>query len=320
MAQRTSGVGSTTGSSGTTQDNRPLSNSSYSTNAATSHRNAPHPIQLSSPEYREWRRRILGTDEITSRVAQSLDSTRAQPVLRLQRPLVHLHTAARRPDPEPGRGHSSVSGGFDPPEGTVTPTALWTRSKFLDSKLVHWWLGSCQHRHRCKPRIPTLPEIKILVIDCQEKCLTRVTTKSRYFALSYVWGAAKCLETTQSRLAEFSKPCGLDRGPEQLSRTIHDAMVFLQQINERYLWVDRLCIVQDDPEQKHKAIAKMDQVYMHATAVIIAAAGEDASAGLPGVKGHPRTSVSMERAPGISSTNQLGERLKNSVYDTRGWT
>ena len=45
----------------------------------------------------------------------------------------------------------------------------------------------------------------------------------------------------------------------------------------------RLCIVQDDVEHKQRAINHMDVVYMNAYAVIIAGAGPDTNAGLPGI-------------------------------------
>jgi hypothetical protein len=55
-------------------------------------------------------------------------------------------------------------------------------------------------------------------------------------------------------------------------------------IGERYLWVDSLCIVQDDPQEKHGQIANMDAIYGNAILTINAAAGQDANAGLPGVR------------------------------------
>jgi hypothetical protein len=47
--------------------------------------------------------------------------------------------------------------------------------------------------------------------------------------------------------------------------------------------VDALCIVQDDEQSKHIEMSRMDQIYRNAYLTIIAAAGKDANAGLPGV-------------------------------------
>jgi len=55
-------------------------------------------------------------------------------------------------------------------------------------------------------------------------------------------------------------------------------------MGERYLWVDALCIIQDDSMDKEWQIARMGSIYSSAVFTIVAACGVDADAGLPGVR------------------------------------
>lgn len=205
-----------------------------------------------------------------------------------------------------------------------TGAIIWRRQRLIDASMVSRWIKLCETGtgHCCKPRMSVSDKAsQILLIDCQEMCLVKEKISCRYIALSYVWGSIESVETTKARLVEFSQPNGLKMA--DMTRTVGDAILFVKQIGERYLWVDRLCIVQDDAAQKAKAISKMADIYLGATLVLVAAAGEDANAGLPGVESHPRTDISMEfmtGVPKLGDTNMFGESLAASIYETRGWT
>ncbi len=72
-------------------------------------------------------------------------------------------------------------------------------------------------------------------------------------------------------------------------------------IGKRYLWIDSLCLVQDDESDLRDSIGSMDLIYGGATATIIAASGIDADAGLPGLRPGSRHAdqIIEEIAPGI---------------------
>ena len=76
----------------------------------------------------------------------------------------------------------------------------------------------------------------------------------------------------------FFKPDG-----EKFPQTVLDAMEFCKTMGQRYLWIDRYCIVQDLPEQKHDQLRAMGIIYHYAYFTIIAAEG-DALIGLPGIQ------------------------------------
>lgn len=201
---------------------------------------------------------------------------------------------------------------------------IWRRQRLIDASMVSRWIKLCENGpgHCCKPRMSVSDKAsQIRLIDCQEMCLVEQKISSRYIALSYVWGNIDSVETTKARLVEFSQPNGLKTA--EMTRTVGDAILFVKQIGERYLWVDRLCIVQDDVAEKAKVISRMADIYLGATLVLVAASGEDANAGLPGVESNPRTERSMELMTGVlklGDTNMFGESLATSTYETRGWT
>lgn len=101
-------------------------------------------------------------------------------------------------------------------------------------------------------------------------------------------------------------------------------MDLCRELRIRYLWVDTLCIVQDDVQSKKLYLNNMDCIYHLACLTIVSAAGDDATAGLPAYK--------FERASLNRSFSARGLHLyqwKNSwseldlclpTWHTRGWT
>jgi len=63
-----------------------------------------------------------------------------------------------------------------------------------------------------------------------------------YVCLSHCWGSSLPLKTTKANLAEFQKSIDFDLLP----KTFQDAVSFVQRLGIGYLWIDALCIVQDD--------------------------------------------------------------------------
>ncbi len=67
-----------------------------------------------------------------------------------------------------------------------------------------------------------------------------------------------------------------------LPATVEDALVLTAALRGKYLWVDALCIIQDDHADKLEMLPWMHLIYSAAQLTIIAAAGTDCGAGLPG--------------------------------------
>jgi hypothetical protein len=68
-----------------------------------------------------------------------------------------------------------------------------------------------------------------------------------------------------------------------IPRTIQDAITVTRKIEQKFIWVDALCILQDDEDDKAELIDSMGEIYRRPILTIVAAAGQNASYGLPGV-------------------------------------
>ncbi|KIJ40710.1 hypothetical protein M422DRAFT_230080 [Sphaerobolus stellatus SS14] len=215
----------------------------------------------------------------------------------------------------------------------------------IDFAVVRNWLLMCDtaHGYRCeRPQFgealgetmedPAVDILDFRLIDTARNCIMLASglRECKYVTLSYVWGKLDMhLETTTQNLAELEKPGALLK-PEylrQIPMTIQDAMQVVRQLGLRYLWVDSLCIVQDDVGpggSKLGQIAKMDIVYSASYLTIVAGSGDNANVGLPGVRlgtrgvGQPVE----ELAPGfrLGFKQKLQDYIPGTVYYTRGWT
>jgi hypothetical protein len=65
----------------------------------------------------------------------------------------------------------------------------------------------------------------------------------------------------------------------ELPNTIQDAIVTARRLELPFLWADAICIVQDDPADKERELAIIDQIYSGALLTIIAARAGNANDG-----------------------------------------
>jgi len=94
-----------------------------------------------------------------------------------------------------------------------------------------------------------------------------------YVALSHVWGMGERLKTTEENLKFHLKGIAWST----LSNTVQEAVLFTRAINIRYLWVDSLCLIQDDEQAKLEESVRMDEVFGNAYLTIAATSTTDSS-------------------------------------------
>lgn len=207
----------------------------------------------------------------------------------------------------------------------------------IDFDVVRRWLALCDAHHgRACRKNPLLKELKrshptkevpsFRCIDVEQNCIVMLPSGCRYAALSYVWGQKKFFATLSTNVEDLEKPQSLSK-PEYLDQippTIKDAIYVTKEIGFRYLWVDNLCIVQDDQGIKPKTIQTMDLVYSAADLVVVAAGSADAYASISGChigSRGPRQPIE-ELAPGfrLAFKNRWQDGIDDAAYYTRGWT
>lgn len=99
--------------------------------------------------------------------------------------------------------------------------------------------------------------------------------KEDYVALSYCWGGDQPNKTTLATLQSHAQ----DMQWESLPRSIQDAVRVTLGLGFKWLWVDSLCIVQDDVEEMAQQIALMPRIYSEATLTIVASKAARATDG-----------------------------------------
>ncbi|KAG0624160.1 hypothetical protein M758_3G228400 [Ceratodon purpureus] len=203
------------------------------------------------------------------------------------------------------------------------------RPLVADTRLFRKWKESCCaiHGDHCKLIFTGRRLRRLRFIDVENRCLVDNEDDNSYTALSYVWGNAKLPQLTQSTDKRFREPGSLST--EMLPPTIDDAIEVTRSLGEKYIWVDCLCIMQDNEADKLELIPHMDSIFGFASVTIVAASGVNADVGLPGIRPKSRTREQvLFRIKGASllatldpeGSEEIISYLGESVWLTRGWT
>ena len=102
---------------------------------------------------------------------------------------------------------------------------------------------------------------------------------SQYAILSYCWGGDQETRLTKERAHKYRSGILSTILPQ----TIQDAIQVTRSLKLQYLWVDSLCILQDDPQEKAAEIDKMVGYFKEAEVTICAASAKAASEGFLGI-------------------------------------
>ncbi|KAI1454128.1 HET-domain-containing protein [Annulohypoxylon moriforme] len=101
---------------------------------------------------------------------------------------------------------------------------------------------------------------------------------SPYVTLSYRWGD-KSLNNTLRLLKTTSGWLQKPNPIKRLPKTLRDAMYIAYRFGIQYIWIDRLCIYQDSPEDWREEAGTMRDVYRNASLCISALSAEDDEGG-----------------------------------------
>ncbi len=201
------------------------------------------------------------------------------------------------------------------------------KSDFVFQK-AREWISECEHNHDQCPG-PTIPLLPTRVIDVgreNQQPRLHVSTpgeRARYVALSYCWGGDQPYATKKGTIHQ--KIGGIPM--QELGQSIQDAITVARNISIRYIWIDALCIIQDDDDDKNRELAVMGDIYRRATVAITAANAARAADGFL----HPLPELSSVSCPFLTSENTQGSgalvehkwtlhnRAAGDPTDRRGW-
>lgn len=155
---------------------------------------------------------------------------------------------------------------------------------------VRWVLSKldeCREGHTLCDLSREHPVLPTRVIDVGEnfwdykadvKLMVTEGGRGEYLCLSHCWGTPDVapLETTRANFDAHQRAISY----RALPSTFRHAIVFARKLHVRYLWIDSLCIIQNDAEDWLKEAGQMADIYQNAKLTLAAAASENSRGGL----------------------------------------
>lgn len=145
--------------------------------------------------------------------------------------------------------------------------------------LINRWRDTCKTEHKSchtDAHNQSFPSRVLELLDsgptgngCGVRLIeTHDTMREEYACLSYCWGNSKTQtqtgETTRANLSKQLQAISFD----SLPKTIIDAIYLCYKLGFRFLWVDRLCIIQDDVRDWQKEASIMCDIYSRSALTI----------------------------------------------------
>ncbi|KAH8672209.1 heterokaryon incompatibility protein-domain-containing protein [Ilyonectria robusta] len=188
---------------------------------------------------------------------------------------------------------------------------IWTSSRpaAVEALLptILTWLKECDDTHTSACSLERVPELPVLPTRCidvgkadgsaQPRLAISGGCHGRYTTLSHCWGKGRLpARLTTSSVLPLSDAIHLDTLP----RTYRDAISITRALGIRYIWIDSLCIIQDDTDDWERESANMASIYRNAYLNIAATSALDSDGGCMHTP-RPTTSFQIEPAPRWSS-------------------
>lgn len=208
---------------------------------------------------------------------------------------------------------------------------------------VRGWLTTCEGNAQCAQDLDDKRFLPTRLVFVGEKTTTQapriVEFKQaesgppiKYACLSYCWGTSGLPLKTMSRTLSAYK-IGLPEN--KIPQLFRDAMFMTQSLGLHYLWIDALCILQDDKQDWERESALMSDIFRFAHITIGAAIASSCHDTLFQPRDDPYIDVDFQSSlcPDISGQVSIDLRgiqysrsrfpwqadLHDSVWNTRGW-
>ncbi|KAH6680629.1 heterokaryon incompatibility protein-domain-containing protein [Halenospora varia] len=224
------------------------------------------------------------------------------------------------------------------PEAKYPSRAIWSLqgSILFDTRaaVVHEWIDQCSRMHiKCRKRNPGyLPTRLINVSNSSTSTLyledsrhsVQANGPVKYAALSHRWGQAKpSVMLTKASVHQWQRGINL----QTLPKTFLDAVIITRKLDIPYLWIDCMCILQDDSGDWQHEASMMASVYCNAHITIAASSSDDSTGGC--CIDEPLSSmISKFSIPALDGSLQhvfirsplrRPDLLKDSPLHERGW-
>jgi hypothetical protein len=227
------------------------------------------------------------------------------------------------------------------PDSIISPAGIFTLKK--------WILGSKDEKIFPKP---SFRPARLLHIESRkESGLIRLVethgfpsvdeTSQPYLALSYCWGkGGPSIKTTKSNYSHLQKSISYSTLPKAYQDTVRVA----RAVGVKFIWIDALCIIQDDREDWEKESRMMAEIFQNSLVTLIVLRTASCNEGFlernPSIRinyhnrewnvrgsfflrhmpfSYMDAESSIRAAPSFSD-RPISLELQHSPWQTRGWT
>lgn len=210
---------------------------------------------------------------------------------------------------------------------TGDSTALW-----------HYWLNTCLASHpTCRSVQQSLqaysPKTLVEILPNNDGSVSgwNLAYSSRtgtvpYFTLSHCWGSHLPLSLTKDNVRSLSNPSSV----YDLPKTYQDALTVVNSLGYKYIWIDSLCIVQDDEQDWENESSLMGFTYHHAVCNIAATWAINGEEGCFSTRDPTRvcpTFIALDLTASGPSTYQISQSgdsayhkdITRAPLNKRGW-
>jgi hypothetical protein len=196
--------------------------------------------------------------------------------------------------------------------------------------LLREWLRVCDREHRgCHSRDNGVLPTRVLDVGDNSLRLycTKQDEREDYIALSHCWG--------QLSLEKRERSCtylrNIDTRRErididELPKTFQDAIRVTRQLDKRYLWIDSLCIIQDDANDWESESKIMETVFNMAYCTLAASSAKDSTEGFLGPRsdGQGRQYVKIPNSSDsplyvCEAIDDFHHDVEEGILNQRGW-
>ena len=196
---------------------------------------------------------------------------------------------------------------------------------------VRRWMAECEHHEICSKAVrdrastswfPTrLLDVRTGLVEngCKRYLLIETAKETlndhRYATLSHIWGSdQEPAYRTVKHNYQARTTDGIPR--DELPPCFQDAIDVAEKLNIPYIWIDSLCIIQDDEVDRPKEAGSMDRVYNNSFLNLSATASTSSKDRLPSVA--KKDHLQEPRFVGTAWTGLFAGVYQ--IYDPHFWT
>ncbi|KAI1267397.1 heterokaryon incompatibility protein-domain-containing protein [Xylariaceae sp. FL1019] len=147
-------------------------------------------------------------------------------------------------------------------------------------KIAREWLSACEGHENCDTSTtqsfsftPRFIELGVGKMRLVERDV--IQGGYQYVALSHCWGKVKPIQALTTNVDSLKEEILLSLLP----RSFREAIAICRGLQYQYIWIDALCIIQDDELDWKQQSCQMDSIYAGAHLVLSAASATDSSEG-----------------------------------------